>query len=154
MEQLQPPTFVAPIAVPVPLRAGELVVLSAPMGPLLAAKAFLVPVLQKLLTEAPDLFDEERIERIKTTRTLEAEDITEACLLLERCDVLVDLVAALAPMPREKVLQLMPDEAAFLFAVIVQVNWDFFVQAAAGLTAAALRLRSLGTNSSPQRSIA
>lgn len=123
------PTFTQPVAVPVPLRGGEITVQTAVMGPLLAAKSILIPVLRRLAEAAPGAFDGERLQVIAETKMVTATDIQDFCVLADEADVAVDLLAILAPMPREKVLQLLPDEFFYLLAVAVQVNVDFFSQA-------------------------
>lgn len=134
------PTFTAPLQVPVPLRSGEVTVQTAVMSQLLVAKALLLPVLQRLAEEQPALFDAGRLELIAASKMVTARDVQDFCLLAEEADIAVDLVAALTPMPKAAVLQLMPDEFFFLLAVAVQVNADFFSQALHVFKAAAQRV--------------
>lgn len=134
------PTFTHPLSVPVPLRGGDITVQTAVMGPLLAAKALLIPVLRRLADASPGAFDAERLAVIAETRMVTAADILDFCVLADEADVAVDLLAVLLPMPREQVLQLLPDEFFFLLAVVVQVNVDFFSQALPAFQSAGQRV--------------
>lgn len=147
---MEPTNFAAPLQVEVPLPSGTITVASAPMGPLLKVKALLLPVLQTLIEAAPELFsDSGQFDRFNAGEDLSAEDIAELCVALEQVDAVVDLVAILAPMPREQVLQLMPDAFAYLFAVVVQVNWDFFVRALPMLRSSVQRIQALQRAAAP-----
>jgi hypothetical protein len=150
------PTFASRVEITFPLGDGnDITVRSADVGTLLELKAKLLPSLELLANDAPRVFDEARLELIRTTKMVTANDIADLCVLLERADVVVDVVALLAPMPRERVLRLMPDEFAYLFAVLIQVNFDFFVQSLPVLEAARQRIAALslaGTSSSPKAS--
>lgn len=150
------PTFAAPLALPVPLRSGTITVQSAAVGPLFKFKAQLLPVVELLARDAPQLFDRERLQLIKATGEITANDVIDLCALLEHADLAVTAVELLAPLPRDQVLQLMPDEFAFLFAVVVQVNADFFARALPVLEGVwqrgvgkASEARESGTGSSP-----
>lgn len=161
MTQLAKPTFTQPVQVPVPLLEGERTVQSANVGTLLQLKAQLMPALQLLLERAPAIFDQVRIERIKAERALAPQDLADLCVMLDEADVVVDVVALLAGLGRDQVLALQPDEFAYLFAVVVQVNADFFVRAATTFKAAAALLQEAGsgpsasgTSSSPAPSTA
>jgi hypothetical protein len=142
-------SFAAPASVTLPLRGGELVVRAANVGTLLQLKAALLPELETLVQQAPEVFSPGRIEAIRAAGELSAQDIVDTVALLERADVLVDVVALLAPMPRPDALALLPDEFAMLFAVCLQVNADFFVQALPMFLAAGTRLRELGAAAAP-----
>lgn len=165
MDSTKKPTFTAAISVPVPLLDGAIDVRTAKMGPLLAAKALLIPVLRRLADDSPEVFDAERLELIAATRMITARDVQDFCLLAEEADIAVDLVATLAPMDKAKVLDLHADEFFFLLAVVVQVNVDFFYQALSVFKDAAQRVgpawraaqgtqTSNGTGSSPTPSTA
>lgn len=151
---LEKPTFSHRLEITFPLGDGrDVTVRSADVGVLLEVKAKMLPVVELLAQDAPRLFDANRLELIVATKQLTANDIADLCVLLERADVAVDFVATLALMPRDEVLRLMADEFAFLFAVVVQVNHDFFARALPVLKAAVQRIAALGlagTSSSPK----
>jgi hypothetical protein len=151
------PTFAAPLEEVVPLRGGEITVRSADVGALLKVKARLLPALELLASEAPGIFDLGRLDLLVQSRQVTAQDITDLCVLLERADVAVEFVAILAALEPARVLALMPDEFAYLFVTVVQVNADFFAQALPVFKAAVQRVRGLprsGTSSSPLPSTA
>lgn len=151
---LKEPTFTEPLTATVPLRSGAITVTTANMKQLLAVKASMLPALELIAREAPQFFDEEQLRLMVATRMVTANDIASLCVLLEHAGVALDFVATLAPLPMKQVEELLPDEFAFLFAMAVQVNADFFVQALPVMRDAAQRLKVFGaqlggTSSSP-----
>lgn len=151
---LKEPTFTEPLSATVPLRSGDITVSTACMKQLLAVKARMVPALELIAREAPQFFDEEQLRVMVETRSVTAADIASLCVLLEHCDVVLHVVATLAPLPMGDVEKLLPDEFAYLFGVVVQVNADFFVHALPVMLEAARRLQMFGgpragTSSSP-----
>lgn len=148
------PTFASRLEITFPLASGhDVTVRSADVGVLLAVKAKALPVLELVAREAPRVFDATRLQLIRDSGVLTANDIADLCVLLERADLAIDFVALLAKLEREVVLQLQPDEFVYLFAVVVQVNHDFFVRALPVIKAAVQRIAGLGlagTSSSPK----
>lgn len=158
--------FAVPLAITVPLRDGQsLVITAANVETLLKLKAMLLPVLQTLAEESPAVFSSDRLKTMLDTGMVTARDITELCGLLDQADVVVDVTALLSGLPRNDLVKLLPDEFATLFSVGVMVNADFFAQALPAFKAAAQRLAGVGrperpaaaasgTNSSPRPSTA
>lgn len=151
---LKEPTFTEPLTATVPLRSGTITVTTANMKQLLAVKASMLPALELIAREAPQFFDEEQLRLMVETRTVTAKDIASLCVLLEHFSVALQVVEALAPLPMKQVEELLPDEFAYLFGVVVMVNVDFFVQALPVMRDAAQRLKlfgapQAGTSSSP-----
>ena len=123
----QAPQFAAPIEVTFPLRDGDITVRSADMGMLAKAKALMLPAREDLVRNAPGLLDPARITAALASGSVAAQDIADLVVLLEEVDVAFALVAVLTKRKVEQIEALMPDEFAYLFAVVVQVNADFFV---------------------------
>lgn len=138
----QAPQFAAPIEVTFPLRDGDITVRSADMGMLAKAKALMLPALEDLVRNAPGLLDPARITAALASGSVAAQDIADLVVLLEEVDVAFALVAVLTKRKVEQIEALMPDEFAYLFAVVVQVNADFFGQALPLIKAVARGLRS------------
>lgn len=71
----------------------------------------------------------------------EADDISWLFeLMSDRCDSLIELVSVGSAVPLALVQGMMPDRFMYLFALVVQVNADFFARAAPLLKAAFERL--------------
>jgi len=148
------PSFAAPVVQAVALPSGEVVVRSATVQQLLAARTALTPALERLAEAAPGLLDLARLDLIRASGQITANDLRDLCVLLDEADAAVDITAALTDVPRERLLAMQPDEFVYLFAVAMQVNADFFVQALPALTAGVQALEALGkppggTSSSP-----
>lgn len=141
------PEFVAPLEVPLPQIAPGLVVRPASVGQIARLLAVAAPVVTTLMALPPGLID--RLQDGEQGTTL--DDIAELFELLARHPhKLIEMVATATALDRPAVEALPPDQFAFLFAVVVQVNADFFSRAtpafsAAGRVLEQVKGRGLGT---------
>ncbi len=141
------PEFVAPVEVPLPDVHPGLVVRPASVGQIARLLAVAGPVVSLVMTLPPGLMD--RLHAQEGDEPMTADDVAELFeLLSDQPHKLVEMVAIATGLERAAVEALAPDRFAFLFAVVVQVNADFFsratqVFAAAGRVLEQARARSL-----------
>lgn len=132
------PDFVAPLEVPLPQVAAELVVRPASVGQIARLMTVAAPVVTLLVELPPRLLDKVQAAE------LDAEDMAELFELLSRHPhKLLEMVAIATGLDRAAVEALAPDRFAFLFAVVVQVNADFFSRATPAFSAAGRVLKQL-----------
>lgn len=135
----QAPAFVAPLEVPVSLGGRELVVRAATVGQIARMMGAGAPLVRALLDLSPAL-----VQRLGEEPG--PGDIVELLELLSRePQRLLELVAIAAGLPVGEVEALAPDAFAYLFAVVVQVNADFFSRATPAFAAAGAVLRAAST---------
>lgn len=124
--------FAAPLEVPLPLGSLDLVVRAATVGQIARMLKTAGPVVQTLTTLPRELLD-----ALQDPDALTAGQIADLFeLLSSHPDDLLQMVAIAADLRAEQVHGLMPDQFAMLFAVVVQVNADFFSRAAPVFNAA------------------
>lgn len=136
------PQFVAPIEVPLPDVAPGLVVRPANVGQIARLLTVAGPVVTTLMALPPGLID--RLQAKEGDEQATMDDIVELFeLLSQHPHKLLEMVAIATGMPREAVEALAPDRYAYLVAVVVQVNADFFSRATPAFAAAGRVLEQL-----------
>lgn len=145
------PQFIKPLRITFPLGAEadapDVTVSAADVGQLGQMQELLLPLVHRLLLLPADMVD-----RLVSEAGPTHGDVVELIRLLgEYPGVLEEFAAIGARLKPEDVRALMPDVAAYLFAVVVQVNADFFARALPVLRAAAGKLSALmpAPNSTP-----
>lgn len=129
------PEFVAPIEVPLPQIAPDLVVRPANVGQIARLLSVAAPVVSMLMALPPSLID--RLQAQDGEDGITVDDIAELFELLSKHPhKLIEMVAIATGLERAAVEALAPDRYAFLFAVVVQVNADFFSRATQAFAAA------------------
>lgn len=120
------PAWIAPLKVPVPLPEAEaLVVRPASVRQIVQLLAVAAPVVRAVMALPPDMLD-----RLKSEQGPTGDDITDLFeVLSDKPDALLKAVAIATDLPDQVVGDLLPDQFAYLFAVVVQVNADFFFRA-------------------------
>lgn len=145
--------FIAPLELPFayPGDVGELVHTVRPCG---------MGQIARLLAKAGTLVDELLSLPAPMVGRLQAGDLQMADiaylyqLISDRGELGIELVAIAAALPQARVDALLPDRFAYLFALVVQVNADFFgrgapvFQAAGALLAKAWAAPKAGPNPS------
>lgn len=123
------PSFISPFTVTLPLTPGPdeqmVSVSAADVGQLGCILQLLAPVLHELMALPDDLLQRLLSEDGPT----KADIVTLLVLLAEKPEIPQQFVAIAARMEPRAVTALMPDAFAYLFAVCVQVNADFFARA-------------------------
>jgi hypothetical protein len=136
------PEFVAPVEVPLDAIAPGLVVRPANVGQIARLLAVAGPVVSTLMALPPGLID--RLHAQEGDEPATADDMAELFELLSRHPAkLIEMVAIATGLDRAVVEALAPDRYAFLFAVVVQVNADFFSRATPAFAAAGRVLQRL-----------
>jgi hypothetical protein len=134
----QAPAFLAPVEVPLPLGELSLVVRPANVGQIARLLTVAAPVVGSLMALPPGFID-----RLAGDEPTTADDVAELFELLSRHPhKLIELVAIATGQDVATVAALPPDKFAYLFAVVVQVNADFFVRATPVFAAAGRVLRA------------
>lgn len=129
------PDFVAPVEVPLPQVADGLVVRPANVGQIARLMVVAAPVVSMLVDLPPRLLD--RMHAREGDEQMTADDVAELFELLSRHPhKLLEMVAIATGLEMDAVKALAPDRFAFLFAVVVQVNADFFSRATPAFSAA------------------
>jgi hypothetical protein len=142
------PDFVVPLEVPLPQVAEGLVVRPANVGQIARLMAVATPVVNMLMDLPPRLLD--RMHAHEGDEQLNADDIAELFDLLSRHPhKLLELVAIATALDMELVKGLPPDRFAYLFAVVVQVNADFFSRATPAFSAAGRVLQQATDGAKP-----
>lgn len=133
------PQFIAALSVTFPMDGHDVTVVAANVGQLGRMLDLLSPVLADLVLLPPDMLD-----RMVGDQGPTHGDVLEILETVSKHEGLAtQLVAVGMGWPHERVAQLLPDRFAYLFAVLVQVNADFFVRARPVLTAAAGKFSAL-----------
>lgn len=137
------PQFILPLSITFPLGAEPdapvVTVTAANVAQLGQMLELLGPLLVRLGELPPDMVD-----RLVSEQEPTAADMAQLFeLLAESPGVLEKFLAIGARLHLETVHALMPDVAAYLFAVVCQVNADFFARALPVLRAAAGKLSAL-----------
>lgn len=136
------PEFVAPVEVPLDAIAPGLVVRPANVGQIARLLAVAGPVVSTLMALPPGLV--ERLQGGPDAEPATAEDMAELFELLSRHPhKLIEMVAIATGLERVVVEAMPVDRYAFLFAVVVQVNADFFSRATPAFAAAGRVLQRL-----------
>lgn len=133
------PAFLAPAEVPLTLRAKALVVRPMSVGQICRLLQVAVEPVQLLMSIPPDV-----VERLTSDDGPGLDDLQQLFeVLSEQPERFVQMVAVATLQDDDYVAGLLPDEFALLFATVVQVNADFFGQAAPVFGAAGRRLKRL-----------
>lgn len=132
------PQFIAPLEITFALGlagggSADITVTAADVGQLGQMLTLAAPVLHELMTLPPDLVD----RLISDAGPTHGDVVVLFTLLADRPEVLVRFVSIASRMPAAQIEALLPDQFAYLFAVVVQVNADFFARALPVLRAAA-----------------
>ena len=133
------PSFITPLTITFPMDGQDVTVTANSTGQL----GSMLEVLKPMLPELQSL-PAETIERLFSG---DGPNTTDVLLLL---DLLADhhelpqrMVAIAMGWPYEKVAGLLPDRFGYLFALVMQVNADFFGRALPALLGAAVKFRAL-----------
>lgn len=136
---MQAPDFAAPLEVTVALSDRMLAVRPATVGQIARMLSVAAPVVQSLMNMPPRL-----IERLQSEAGPDGQDLAELFELLARHpSKLIDLVAIATGIEQDEAAAMPPDRFTFLFAVVVQVNADFFFRATPAFAAAGRVLQQL-----------
>lgn len=136
---MQAPDFVAPLEVTLALGDRTLVVKPASVGQIARLLTVAAPVVQTLMNLPPQL-----VERLQAADGPGVQDVAELFELLARHpSKLIEMVAIATGIDEAEVAAMPADRFAFLFAVVVQVNADFFFRATPAFAAAGRVLQQL-----------
>ena len=113
-----------------------LVVKPASMGALLKVLGTARPIADEVMG-----LPEAMLQRLKAGTPDTADIAWLYELLADRGDLAIDLVSILTGAKRELVEQVLPDRFVYLFALVVQVNADFFARAPGVFKAAMARMQ-------------
>jgi hypothetical protein len=139
MQAKDKPEFVAPLSVTFPMDGEDVTISAANVGQLGRMLEALSPMLGDLMALGTDT-----LERLVSPAGPTHGDVLELLeLLSERREVPVQLVTIATGWPVLKVEALLPDRFAYLFAVALQVNADFFGRALPVLQAAGQKLSAM-----------
>lgn len=139
------PAFLAPTEVPLSLRDKALVVRPMSVGQICRLLHVAVEPVQLLMSIPPDV-----VERLTGDGGPGVDDLRQLFeVLSEEPERFVQMVAVATLQDDDYVAGLLPDEFALLFATVVQVNADFFGQAAPVFGAAGRRLQRLEAPTPP-----
>jgi hypothetical protein len=143
------PSFIQPLSVTFPLQQEgfdqPVTVTAANVAQLSRMLQLLLPMLQELMALQADTLDRLVSEEGPThTDVLQLLD-----MLGEQPGLAAELVAVATGMPLPRVEQLLPDRFAYLFAVTLQVNADFFGRARPALAAAVGKFSALLPQGTP-----
>lgn len=117
-----------------------LTVRAADMAQILAMLDQAKPLIDEAVLMMPDLF-----ERLQAGAKPTVGDVLDLLDMARKHGrAALELVAIATPMPLAEVERLLPDRFAYLFAVIVQVNADFFAAALPALRAAGAAMERAG----------
>lgn len=141
------PAFLAPLEVTFPLAAGDdITVRPASVGQLARLIGVVAPVVDSLMS-----IDDQALARV-TAGEMQADDIAQLFELLgKHPERLLDMVAIATGLTPARVDDLLPDQFAFLFAVVVQVNADFFSRATPAFQAAGKVLQQASAAAAPKK---
>lgn len=141
------PAFLAPLEVTFPLGAGDdITVRPATVGQLARLIGVVAPVVDSLMA-----IDDHALARVKAGE-MQADDIAALFDLLgKHPERLLDMVAIATGLAPQRVDSLRPDQFAFLFAVVVQVNADFFLRAMPAFQAAGKVLQLARAGAAPKK---
>ena len=132
--------FVAPEALP--FKDGELDLL---VGPATVKQCFAALRVARVLVDELLQMPADMAQRLQAGQP-EPDDVAWLFdLVCEHGELACQLVTALTPLQADQVGQLLPDRFAYLFALLVHVNADFFGRAAPTLAAAKARLQHTST---------
>lgn len=132
------PAFIAPLSITFPIDGPDaapqdVTVTAANVGQLGRMLTLLAPVLHELMLLPPDMMG-----RLVSDAGPTHGDVLELLeLVSKQPDLAVQMVSIGTGLQTSYLAQLLPDRFAYLFAVVVQVNADFFARARPGLLAAA-----------------
>lgn len=133
------PAFAAPVEVSVPLSGGMLAIRSMNVGQIMRVLQASVEPVQLIMSLPADL-----LARLSSEEGPTHDDLVRLFeVLTEQPERLVEMVAIATGLKPDDVEVLPPDQFAFVFAVVVQVNADFFAKATPAFTAAGRVLRQL-----------
>jgi hypothetical protein len=137
---MSPPEFIVPLEVPLQLGGAALTVRPATVGQIARLMHLAAPVVRALMTLPPSLLD-----RVQDGQ-IDADDVRDLFELLnDQPDNVLRMVAIATGLPQAQVDALPPDQFAYLFAVVMQVNADFFSRATPVFAAAGRVLRQVQT---------
>jgi hypothetical protein len=136
---MQAPDFAAPLEVTLLLGDRTLVVKPASVGQIARLLTVAAPVVNTLMTLPPQLLDALRAEG--GPGVPEVAELFE--LLSRHPSKLIEMVAIATELDLAEVSAMPPDRFTFLFAVVVQVNADFFFRATPAFAAAGRVLQQL-----------
>lgn len=133
------PNFAVPAEVPLDLGTLQLTVRPASVQQIARLLTTAAPMVKQLL-----LLDDELLGRLRSEEGPTVEDVGDLFNLLSRePDRLIELVAVATGAEVAAIGALPPDRFAYLFAVVVQVNADFFFSATPAFAAAGSLLKAL-----------
>jgi hypothetical protein len=139
MNESSAPTFVTPLEVTFTLGGQDVTVRPATVGRLARMIAVAGPLVRLVMALQADTLD-----RLQSPEGPTTEDVAELFeTLSEQPEKLLSLVALAADISQPQVEALAPDQFAYLFAVVVQVNADFFSRATPVFAAAGRVLRQV-----------
>jgi hypothetical protein len=138
------PAFAAPLEVPLDLGTLQITVRPANVGQIARMVSVAAPAVDALMALPPSL-----VQALQHGE-LSADHIAELFeLLAKHPNKLAELVATACGLKLDEVQALLPDRFAYLFAVVVAVNADFFSRATGALQAAGRVLGQLQAASGP-----
>lgn len=133
------PEFIAPVTITFPVDGEDVTLSVANVGQLGRMLEVLSPMLGDLVDLGPELLDR-MVSASGPTHT----DVLELLELLStKREVPLQLMAIGTGWPADKVERLLPDRFAYIFAVIFQLNADFFARALSVLQAAGRKISAL-----------
>lgn len=137
------PVWAAPSEVPLELGPLQVTVRPCDVGQITRMVAVAAPAVDALMALPVGLLD-----RLQQPEQLAADDLAELFELLSKHPAkLAELVAIATRLRVDEVQALLPDRYAFLFAVVVVVNADFFSRATPAFEAAGRVLQQLRPSS-------
>ena len=143
----QDPGFITPLEVTFPLGGpgDDITVRPATVGQIARLMGVVAPLVDSLFG-----LDAELLERLQSAQGPTAQDVTALFeLLSEHPARLLEMVAIASDLPQGEVEALLPDQFAYLFAVCVQVNADFFSRAIPVFKAAGARIETAKAKAAP-----
>ncbi|MDO9094435.1 MAG: hypothetical protein Q7U99_17580 [Rubrivivax sp.] len=135
------PAFITPLSITFPMDGRDMTVSAANVATLAAMMDTVAPVLEELV-----LLPAEMLARLTGDTGPTKADLVDLLQLLQRkagAQAAIELVALGVGMPEAEAGHLLPDRFAYLFALVLQVNADFFGRALPVLAVAAAKLQAL-----------
>jgi hypothetical protein len=136
---VEAPSFITPLTITFPMDGEEVTVKACSVAQLGAMLQLLKPVLPELQALPPEMLD----RLVGDEGPSQADILVLLELMADHAALPAKLVAEGMGWPTDRVQALLPDRFAYLFAVLVQVNADFFGRALPVLFGAAGKFSAL-----------
>lgn len=135
------PAFITPLTITFPVDGRDITITAGSVTVLASMMDAVAPILEELSLLPADV-----LARLTGDEGPTRADVLDLLQLVQRkagAQAAIELVALGAGMPAADAGKLLPDRFAYIFAVVLQVNADFFARALPVLDAAAVKLQAL-----------